>query len=283
MSLAFSRLRGLARAAHPFPLAAVVTLTALIGIVSAEGATDIRKLALLGVAMLLSQLAIGWTNDYLDRERDAAAQPDKPVPSGEVPAGWLPAASVKALAGSFAAGAALGSEALLLLIGGTLCGLVYNAWLKQTPLSWLPYVLALALLPLYVWTALDVYRNDFLWLYAVAWPLPVAVHVANTLPDIDADAGTGRRGVVVRLGRAKALALLVFCVALPALLFLLTLACLDYETVTFAATLTGYNSLLIAAGAAYRLEPFARGARIAFRLVALAAVVFATGWLATIE
>jgi 4-hydroxybenzoate polyprenyltransferase len=167
MSLAFSRLRGLARAAHPFPLAAVVTLTALIGIVSAEGATDIRKLALLGVAMLLSQLAIGWTNDYLDRERDAAAQPDKPVPSGEVPAGWLPAASVKALAGSFAAGAALGSEALLLLIGGTLCGLVYNAWLKQTPLSWLPYVLALALLPLYVWTALDVYRNDFLWLYAV--------------------------------------------------------------------------------------------------------------------
>jgi 4-hydroxybenzoate polyprenyltransferase len=233
--------------------------------------------------MLLSQLAIGWTNDYLDRDKDRLAQPSKPVPSGQVPAGWLPVASVLALAGSFAAGATLGGEALLLLIAGTLCGLVYNVWLEETLLSWLPYVIALALLPAYVWVALDVYRDAFLWLYFVAWPLPIAAHVANTLPDIETDARAGRTGFVVRLGRQKALALLAASLLLPPLLLLLTLPWTDYEAPLLASTLAVYATLVVAAASSYRREPFAAGARLGFRFVVMAAVIFATGWLAAVK
>jgi 4-hydroxybenzoate polyprenyltransferase len=274
------RLSGLLQASHPFPIAAVVGLTALVGLVSADGAPDAGRFALVIVAMLLSQLAIGWTNDYIDRYADAAYQPTKPVPVGLVEASWLPHLSLLALAGALAAGMALGIEPLLLLIGGTACGLVYDFGAKRTSLSWLPYIVALALLPLYVWTALDVFETRQLWLYAVAWPLPVAVHVANALPDIDADRAAGRGGVVVRLGRGGALRLLALCAGAPVALVLLSLLWLDYEAVVLVAMLATYALLLLAAGLAYARRPWRPA--LAFQVVVAAAVVFATGWLAAV-
>ena len=74
-----SRLRGWIQAAHPFPLTAVLLVTALIGVASSDGTPDRGSLVLALLAMLCSQLCIGWTNDYLDRRTDAAFQPGKPV------------------------------------------------------------------------------------------------------------------------------------------------------------------------------------------------------------
>jgi 4-hydroxybenzoate polyprenyltransferase len=86
-------------------------------------------------------------------------------------------------------------------------GLSYNLWLKGTHWSALPYVAGFALLPAFVWIALDSYRNDLLALYAVALPLTVAAHVANTLPDIETDQASGRRSLTVTLGRSRSLVL----------------------------------------------------------------------------
>ena len=55
LAIVLVRLRGLARASHPFPLTVVVTLTALVGFVSASGSPDADRLVLLVTAMLLSQ------------------------------------------------------------------------------------------------------------------------------------------------------------------------------------------------------------------------------------
>src|SRR5688572_25858333 len=51
------------QAAHPYPIAMVLSLTALVGLASADGEPPDDRLMLAVLSMLLSQLAIGWTND----------------------------------------------------------------------------------------------------------------------------------------------------------------------------------------------------------------------------
>jgi 4-hydroxybenzoate polyprenyltransferase len=266
-----------------------MTLTALVAVASAEWQPDGPRLALLLAAMLGSQLAIGWSNDYLDREADAVFQPWKPIPSGLVRAGHLPYAIVVALAVSAGCGIALGLLPLLLLVAGTACGLAYNLGLKDTRYSAAPFVLALALLPPFVWEALDVYRAEFLWLYALGSPLALAAHVANTLPDMEADREAGRRGLALTLGRTRSLWLLGTCLLAPLVVFVATLASVNYETVVSGTesylivwVVMGYFVLCLAI--AYRYFSAAdRAAEVwGFRLVALAGVLFAAGWLSSI-
>jgi 4-hydroxybenzoate polyprenyltransferase len=231
--------------------------------------------------MLLSQLAIGWTNDYVDRGSDALHQPAKPVPSGLVPAGRLPWAIVLVLLASLAAGGVLGLVPLLCLAIGTAAGLAYDLVFKDTRLSWLPFVVAFAVLPPFVWSALDVFRDEFLWLYPIALPLTIAVHVANTLPDLKSDTAAGRGSIAVALGRRRALWLLTVLMATPVALLGLTLAWVQYDEASLATILAFYAPPLTYAGIAYR-----RGDREnevwAFRCVAIAAVLFSGGWLAAV-
>ncbi len=276
-----ARLIGWLQAAHPFPLAAVLGLTALVGVASAGGDLDSARFALLLTAMLLSQLTIGWTNDYRDREHDRLYQPWKPVPSGRVAAPLLAWASLLAALASLGVGASLGMLPLLFLILGTGAGLAYDFGVKDTRLSWLPFVVALAVLPAFVWVSLDAFRDDFLWLYPIAAPLTVGAHVANLLPDIDGDATAGRSSIAVRLGRDGALRLLAVCLAVPLLLLALSLPWLDYEAPLLLVVLAGYGVLAAAGSLAYR-RPGREAAVWAFRLVILAAVLFAAGWLAAV-
>jgi 4-hydroxybenzoate polyprenyltransferase len=96
----------------------VVLLAALIGLASTDGDVAAGRLGLVLLAVLFSQLAIGWSNDYLDRESDAVYQPSKPVPSGLVDARRMPMAIGLALAGCLATGTVLGIETLPALAGG---------------------------------------------------------------------------------------------------------------------------------------------------------------------
>jgi 4-hydroxybenzoate polyprenyltransferase len=272
------RLRGWTEAAHPFPLAAVLLLTTLIAVASSDdGPPDAGRLALVLVAMLLSQLAIGWTNDYVDRESDRGRL-DKPVPAGRVDAGAMPLAVAGVLAGALLTGLALGPLPLLFLVAGTAAGLSYDLWLKETRWSWAPFIVAFAVLPPFVWSALDVFRTDLLALYAIALPLAPASHVANVLPDIATDAARGRRNLALIWGRGLSLRILGGCLLAPLALTLLSLPLIDYDREALALTVLVYAGLLGVTAACY-----ARGLdRHAFRVVVVAAVLFAGGWLAAV-
>jgi 4-hydroxybenzoate polyprenyltransferase len=270
------------QAAHTFPLVMVLALTALIGVVSSAGDFDPGRLALVVLAMLGSQLAIGWTNDYRDRESDRIFQPSKPVPAGLVPATWLPWASLIAAGVSFAAGTALGPLPLAFLVVGTSAGLAYDLGVKDTRLSWLPYLIAFAVLPPFVWTALDVYEDDFLWLYVVGAPLAVAGHIANVLPDIETDAAAGRSSIAVTQGRRGSLKILSACLLMPPLLLLVTLPFVQYDWPVLAVALSAYCALVFSAALAYRGLPERQSAVTGFRCVVIAAVGFAAGWLAAV-
>jgi 4-hydroxybenzoate polyprenyltransferase len=279
---AFDLLLALAQASHPFPIAAVLSLTTLVGLASAGTDLAVGRLAVVLLAMLLSQLAIGWTNDYVDRDSDALHQASKPIAMGRLEARMLPPLSALAVVTSTTLAAWLGPWPLAFFLAGTTAGLAYDLRLKDTRLSWTPYVVALAVLPPFVWSAFDTYRSDFVWLYPVALPLVIAVHLANLLPDLATDRAAGRQNVAVRLGRTVTLSLLALCLIAPAALAATSTLWLDYNEGLFAATMDLYCLLLLVAALQYERTAGADGSRVAFRCVAGDCVVFIGGLLAAL-
>jgi 4-hydroxybenzoate polyprenyltransferase len=277
------RARGLLSASHPFPVAMVVSLTALLGVVSARGDLEAAALSLTVAAMLFSQLAIGWSNDFLDREHDAFYQPDKPVALGLVEPRLLMGGTAVALAVSFAAGALLGVVAVALLFVGTSMGFLYNLWLKDTRFSWLPYVAGFAVLPPFVWASLDAFHARFWALYPIGVPLVLAVHLANALPDVYTDRTAGRRGLAALLGRRGSLLLLAVCLLAAPAIIAATLLWMAYDPSILLAASFFYAVLALIAAAVYLRRPDMAGADLAFRLIAPASLVLAIGWLAAVE
>lgn len=192
-----STVRALATASHLGPTVVVTALAAALA--AAVGAGG--RAWLVAVAVLVGQLSIGWSNDWVDAARDVAVgRRDKPVVQGLLSAADLRTAAI----------AAAGACAVLSLAVGAVPGAVhlvavasawsYNLGLKATAWSWLPYAVSFGLLPAFVVLAVPGGRPAA-WLVAVGALLGVGAHLANVLPDLDDDAATGVRGLPHRLGR----------------------------------------------------------------------------------
>src|SRR5450756_3107074 len=128
-------IRALALSCHPIPSVAVTAISA--GLV-ALAHLPIGRGALVTVAVFTGQLAIGWSNDYLDAERDRAMlRSDKPVATGAMEPCVAGIAAVVALILTLALSAALGWPGGAAALAIVLCGWAYNLGLKATVLSWL--------------------------------------------------------------------------------------------------------------------------------------------------
>lgn len=107
------------------------------------------------LAVLASQLAVGWTNDALDAERDATVgRTDKPVASGAVgrrATAW--AAAVAAVACPLLALTTNPAAAFWLTLA-LVSALLYDWPLKATAFSVLPYAVSFGALPAFVVLAL---------------------------------------------------------------------------------------------------------------------------------
>jgi len=77
----------------------------------------------------------------------------------------------------------------------------YNVRLKDSVWSWLPYAVSFGLLPAFLTLTLQGAPLPAVWAVACAALLGFGAHVANVLPDLEADAETGVRGLPHRLGR----------------------------------------------------------------------------------
>lgn len=190
-------LRGFAVACHlgPTVLVTSVSVGLLIGLDA-----PLRTAVLAGAAVLAGQLSVGWSNDWLDAERDAAvARTDKPVVAGVLSRGQLRAAAVAAVvvcaALSWSTGAVPGTVHLLAVASAW----SYNVWLKGTAWSPAPYVVSFALGPTFL--VLTLGAAVPVWLWVTGGLLGAGAHVANVLPDLEDDAVTGVRGFPHRIGR----------------------------------------------------------------------------------
>src|SRR4051794_413705 len=191
-------LRALVLATHLGPTVAVTTVATLLA--AAAGSSPGRT-ALVCAAVLAGQLSIGWSNDWLDADRDrAVARADKPVVQGAVEPRLLRTAALASLAAAVVLSLLLGLVPGLLLLVLVASGWAYNAGLKRTAASVVPYVTGFGALPAGVVAAAPGTPAAPWWLVVAGGALGAAAHLANVAPDIEDDLATGVRGLPHRLG-----------------------------------------------------------------------------------
>jgi 4-hydroxybenzoate polyprenyltransferase len=194
----FSRL---VRACHPEPTAAVTGLAAALA--ASVDASPWK----VGAAFLSGQLSVGWSNDWVDAERDTAVgRADKPVVQG-LPVPTVRAAALTALLACVPLSLLMGAWAGAAHLVAVASAWLYNARLKSTVLSFAPYALSFGLVPSVVTLGLPGQPAAPWWATAAGALLGVGAHGANVLPDLEDDLATGVRGLPHRLGRRATSAL----------------------------------------------------------------------------
>lgn len=191
--------RGLVRACHPEPTAAVTSVSAALAAAVGRGLAGTVAVT---VAVLAGQLSIGWMNDYLDRDRDVlSARPDKPVATGTLDPVVVRTAMVVAAVAVVPLSLLSGVVAGALHLVAVASAWAYNLGVKATPLSVLPYAVSFGLLPAFITAGLPG-RPVVGWLVTAGALLGAGAHFANVLPDIADDLRTGVRGLPHLLGAA---------------------------------------------------------------------------------
>jgi len=206
----------LLRASHPEP-AALVTLIA-VSLAGTTGRSATGVIAV-GAAVAAGQLSVGWHNDWLDVHRDIAAhRRDKPVANGEISTASVRRAALTALAATVPLSLASGPPAAAAHVAAVLLAWAYNARLKATAASFLPFAISFALLVAFITLGANPGSWPSWWALGAAALLGCAAHLVNAAPDLADDEAAGVRGLPHRLGRAAsvrvALCLLVGATAL---------------------------------------------------------------------
>ncbi|MDP9469623.1 MAG: UbiA family prenyltransferase [Chloroflexota bacterium] len=192
---------------HAVPVLVVLGTTAAFAMLAADGVPAWESLARLLLAMLGGQLAIGAINEVADAELDAVSKPNKPIPAGYVSVRAALVLACVSLLVMLWFSAGFGLPSLLLCALGTGAGLAYDLWFKRTLFSWLPYLIALPLLPVWVWTAIAPAGFDprLLALYPLGAFAVVGVHLSQALPDTVGDRAAGIRSLSSSLGERRAI------------------------------------------------------------------------------
>ena len=203
----------LGRASHFQPVVAVTTIATALAIAVGRGVGS----TWVALAVLTGQLSVGWSNDYLDRGRDRlAGRADKPIVAGTVTARAVGIGALVAAAACVPLSLASGWRAALVHLGAVAVAWAYNARLKDSPLSPLPYALAFGSLPIFVTLGLPGHPMPLGWGIVTAALLGTGAHFVNTLPDLADDARTGIRGLPHRIGPRGSLAVAALLMAASA-------------------------------------------------------------------
>jgi 4-hydroxybenzoate polyprenyltransferase len=195
-------LRGLALACHPAPCVAVTAIATTLAARVGRGAETV----LVAAAVLSGQLAVGWSNDVIDRHRDLAARRlGKPIVAGLVDADTVRRSAIVALAACVPLSLATGLGAGSVHLAAVACALAYNLVLKQTIWSALPYAAAFAVLPAFATLGLPEPRWPAWWATLTGALLGAGAHFVNALDDLDLDRRTGVLGLPQRVGAGRSL------------------------------------------------------------------------------
>jgi 4-hydroxybenzoate polyprenyltransferase len=210
---------------HLPPIGAVLAAAGGFSFAAAGGGPPLDRLGLYLTALLLTQLSLSVHNDYCDRALDAVSKPWRPLPRGLVRPATARLWAVGLLGAGLGVASLLGWEVAALVALGTGAGLIYNAYLKTTYFSWLPFLFAVPTLAVCSFAVVGRLESRLLLLYAVGAPFALAIHLIDTLGDAEADAAAGLRSPTAWLGHrgtllacwgTTALALLVIFALWPA-------------------------------------------------------------------
>jgi len=254
----------LLRASHPEPTVMVTALAVALAVGTGRDAAGVLAV---GVAVLAGQLSVGWHNDWLDAGRDAASgRPDKPVAAGDISRRTVARCALAALTAAVPLSFASGWRAGLVHLTAVLLAWAYNARLKATAASFVPYAVAFPLLVAFVTLGGPAASWPPWWALAAAALLGCSAHLVNAVPDLADDLAAGLRGLPHMLGRSRSVSATV----------VLLLAATVIESFGpgrpgwgAVAAMTGVAAV-IAAGIVLARRP---GSRWLFRAVLLAAAI----------
>lgn len=262
---------------HATPILAVMTGTAAFAFVASGGWPGAANLGMLLLAMFGGQIAIGAVNELVDIELDRVSKPSKPLVTGLATERGARTMVVAGMALMILGSLRFSLAAFALCALGTGLGIAYSFWFKRTSWSWIPYVLAIPLIPFWVWTALDDVPSALLAVYPVAIPGLVALQLAQSIPDIEADRSIDVRTLAVVLGERRARGATRGLVALSALLAAI-MAVFVLEQPVFAVGAAGLSIGLVVFEAVIPARDVRRARMRLFPLVVLAVGLLGVGW-----
>lgn len=268
------RFRSLVFLGHPGPSVLVTLVLVAIAGLAGRRVPDPARIAQLVGTMLPIQLSIGVINDVVDLPADAVAQPYKPLVRGVIGRGTAAWAGVVLGIGGLAVAATINLATLGCAAGALGAGLSYDLGLRRTVLSVVPWWAGMAILPLTGYASTGAIPSRLLALIPLSGLVALGLHLANALPDIEADRRAGLRSLPVvvgvsgaRLGGPAALTVagvVAVALAVP----------LGQAGVVLFAGVAGLGCGVIAVAAGRTARPFP--------LLALATSVFAVAWLASL-
>lgn len=233
-------------------------------------------ICLLG-AMFGGQLAVGAVNELVDADLDRLSQPHKPIAAGLVTERGAMMVVVAGLAAMVLFSMRFSPQAFAFCALGNGAGIAYSVWFKRTMWSWVPYVVAIPLIPIWVWTALDTAPVRLLAIYPIALPAMIALQIAQSVPDIDSDQRADVRTLAVVLGERRA-KVVCWAFALLSIAFAVVLAPMVTDDPlrvwiagAISAALVGVNVLLWQ-------RNVHTGRMSCFPCIAAAVVVIGVGW-----
>lgn len=212
------RVVALVRACHLQPTIAVTAITTMLAASAGRGIGTLSVAA----AVLAGQLSVGWSNDFVDRHRDArAGRLDKPVAAGEIAPHTVAIAAVLAFVATMPLSMLSGWRAAVVHVTAVAVAWIYNIWLKATALSVVPFAVAFGALPGFVTLGLPGHPAPPPWAVGSAAALGAGAHFINALPDLEEDQRLGVRGLPHRVGVVASVACgnVLITVAMLVLLF----------------------------------------------------------------
>ncbi len=205
MKMAYRRdprdvLTGFFLLSHPMPLLFHTLAVSLFTLIAAWPIHEWSLVLLAIAAHTAMQLSINFMNDFCDRDLDSQSKRTKAIPRGLVKPGEALTAGLIMIALMLLLLLPLNRLALLISLAYLILGQGYNLGLKSTPLSGVVFALAIPLIPLYAFIAVNHPLPFLLWLLPVGFCLGVALNLGNSLPDLEEDAANGARTLAVTLG-----------------------------------------------------------------------------------
>jgi 4-hydroxybenzoate polyprenyltransferase len=263
---------------HAAPGFTVIAIGLAFGVVAGRHHLQPVRLGLLAGLLATNQYAAGALNDAVDVERDvdAGRAAEKPIPSGAISRRAVVGLAVASGVASLCFGLALGPATLGLAAIALACAWGYDLWLKGTAFSVLPFAIAVPLVPLFGYGAAGRFPPVLWWAWPIGALAAVAVHLADSLPDVESDRAAGVKGLAPRIGVRAAAALVVGAYLVAGAIALASgLAAGDGRVVVWGAALAaalGLTALLAGAAGGQRRR------RIAYRLLLAGLVALAIGW-----
>ena len=263
---------------HPVPSALNAVLVAMLALIAGGERPVAGSLA---VAMLGFQFSIGALNDVADVEADRPWKPRKPIPAGLVPVEWAITIVVLGALVGLGISASFGVVVLILGAAGYASGVAYDVALRRVGLGWLCFAAAIPLMLSWTWLAaagtLPPAWPLLLPLAALAGP---ALHLANSLVDVDSDAQTDRTSLATWLGPHGAKVALAILMATILVLAWATVAAVGAaSSLALAAAVVATISTAFGVALSWQEDRRAREAGWLLQAVGLATV--AAAWLAS--